>query len=99
MTKTPDTYETVEEAIEVIETAARCTGALGHVTTRMGWNDLIRMRDDVSPEVFERGVRAYSDNEQTVQYLIRETERRAQAHVSTLLASVPRRQSAPLSDQ
>ena len=65
----------------------------------MGWSDLVRMRDDVSPEVFEQGVRAYTDNEDTVRHILRETERRAQAHIMSLLGSVPGRQSAPLTDR
>ena len=69
MTKTPDTYETAEEAVELIEAAARRTDALGRTRVESGWNDLQQMYDDVHPEVFERGLRRYTDGEDTVEYM------------------------------
>ena len=91
---TPDTYQTVDEAVEVIEAAVRLADAPGHTSSEQGWKELVLMRDDVSPEVFERGIRAYTDDESAVQHLINETERRAHAHILTVLDSVPGRRAA-----
>lgn len=94
MTKTPDTYESVEEAVELIEAAARRTDALGRTRMESGWNDLQRMYDDVHPEVFERGLRRYTDDEDTIEYMLRETKRRKRAFVMSILDGVTSRPEA-----
>ena len=80
-----DTYETVDQAIEIISDAALQTGCIGHRRVERAWDALVAMRDDVSPEVFERGIRAHRDSDRYVKSITEETQRRAMLSVARLL--------------
>ena len=59
-----------------------------------GWKDLQQMFDDVHPEVFERGLRRYTNDEDTIEYMLRETKRRKRAFVMSILNGVTSRPEA-----
>ena len=84
MPLTPDTYTTVDEAVDVIKVAAANTEAPGRSAIRRGWEHLIAMRSDVCRDLLASGLRAYRDDERWVRHMIRETRRRAPDRVSSL---------------
>ena len=85
MAHTPDTYRTAAEAVVVIQTAAANTEAPERAVIGGGWDHPVATQDDVCPDVFERGLRAYRDDERWVRHMIRATRRIALERVSALL--------------
>ena len=98
MTKTPDTYTTTEEAVTIIAQGVRGTGCIGRGFVAQGWETLLAMRDDVSPEVFERGVRAaYPEmTDEKVERIISEVDKRGAQQTNALLGTASKGTQAPV---
>ena len=88
MLKTPVTYQTTEDAVEIIADATRLTATRDGDAMRRGCDTLIAMQDDVSPEIFERGQSIVFDDARTVEFLVAEVTRRVHERVLALVDSV-----------
>ena len=75
----PD-YETVEEAVEIIDRAAHETTSEDPEAAAAAWATLVEMQSDVSEEVFERGLAQHD-----IEYFVDAVDTGRREHDSNLL--------------